>query len=77
MGFTGFAYIVRSPGNPGDVIRPLEPLVREPGNLLKNKSLDDEWCDKDIVMLHACFLLLEDCVEQEKLLDGTTEWEQN
>lgn len=28
-------------------------------------------------MLHACFQLLEDCVEQEKLLDGFTDWDQS
>lgn len=36
---------------------------------LKIKSLDGDWCDKDIVMLHACFQLLMDCIKKEKLLD--------
>ncbi len=33
-----------------------------------------EWCDKDMVMLHVCFQLLSDCVEEENLLDGHTDW---
>lgn len=49
----------------------------EPANLLKIRSLDDGWCDKDVVMLHACFQLLEDCVEEENLFDGHTDWEQS
>ncbi len=37
----------------------------EPANLLKIKSLNDGWRDKDSVLLHACFQLLEDFVEDE------------
>ena len=37
----------------------------QPSNLLKIESLTDSWCDKDHVMLHACFQLLTDFVEQE------------
>jgi hypothetical protein len=38
------------------------------GNLLKITTLpaDSEWCDKDYVLLHACFQLLVDFIEQEK-----------
>ena len=46
-------------------------------NILKIKTLSDckdDWCDKDVVMLHACFQLLTDCVENEKLLDGHIDW---
>jgi hypothetical protein len=43
----------------------------QPGNVLRIKSLDEEWCDKDRVMLHACFQLLIDCIEEEKLYDFT------
>ena len=31
--------------------------------------------DKDNVMLHACFQLLSDCIEKEKLFDGHTSWD--
>ena len=37
----------------------------QPANLLKIDSLTDGWCDKDNVLLHACFQLLSDFVEQE------------
>jgi hypothetical protein len=43
----------------------------QPGNILRIKTLDEEWCDKDRVMLHACFQLLTDCVEEEKLFELT------
>lgn len=33
---------------------------------LEIKSLDKKWCDKDEIMLHACFQLLEDFVDEEK-----------
>ena len=46
----------------------------EPSNILKIESLDESWRDKDSVILHACFQLLKDCVEKEKLLDGHTDW---
>lgn len=46
----------------------------EPGNILKIDTLDDDWRDKDSVMLHACFQLLKDCIERENLLDGDTDW---
>ena len=38
------------------------------GNLLKLQDLDknNEWCDKDRVMLYACFQLLVDFIEKEK-----------
>ena len=45
-----------------------------PSNVLKIKSLHSDWCDKDQVMLHACFQLLEDCIKEENLLDGHTDW---
>jgi hypothetical protein len=37
----------------------------QPSNLLKIKSLGEGWCDKDHVLLHACFQLLSDFVEEE------------
>ena len=37
----------------------------QPANLLKIDSLTDGWCDKDSVLLHACFQLLSDFVEEE------------
>lgn len=48
----------------------------KPANILKIKTLHKDWSDKDIVMLHACFQLLTDCIELEKLHD-MTDWEQN
>jgi hypothetical protein len=47
----------------------------QPGNILKIESLDEGWRDKDSVMLHACFQLLKDCVEQESLLDCHINWD--
>lgn len=46
----------------------------QPSNLLKIESLDQDWRDKDTVMLHACFQLLKDCVEKEQLLTGHIDW---
>ena len=37
----------------------------QPSNLLKIASLTEGWRDKDSVLLHACFQLLSDFVEQE------------
>jgi hypothetical protein len=37
----------------------------EPANILKIDTLEDGWCDKDSVLLHACFQLLSDFVEKE------------
>ncbi len=48
----------------------------KPGNVLKIKTLDNDWSDKDQVLLHACFQLLCDCIEKEKLLDFT-DWDHN
>ncbi|MTI29262.1 hypothetical protein [Xanthovirga aplysinae] len=44
---------------------------------LKIDSLKGEWCDKDLVLLHACFQLLADCIEKENLLNGHVDWTQN
>jgi hypothetical protein len=38
----------------------------QPANVLKIESLSDGWRDKDDVILHSCFQLLKDFVEQEK-----------
>ena len=46
----------------------------DPANILKINSLPDSWIDRDQVMLHACFQLLTDCVENEKLLAGHVDW---
>jgi len=48
----------------------------QPGNLLPITTLGENWADNDLIMLHACFQLLTNCVEQEHLFT-TTEWEQN
>ena len=28
---------------------------------------DEKWIDRDVIMLHACFQILKDCVEKENL----------
>jgi len=47
----------------------------EPANILKIESLPDGWRDKDDVILHACFQLLKDFVEQEKEIIKIIDWE--
>ena len=49
----------------------------QPSNILKIESLNDDWRDKDSVLLHACFQLLKDCVEKENLLSGHIDWDAN
>ena len=49
----------------------------EPSNFLKIDSLSDGWCDKDVIILHACFQLLKDFVEQEKEMIEIIDWEQD
>jgi|WetSurSiteA1Bulk_404760.scaffolds.fasta_scaffold22833_3 hypothetical protein len=46
----------------------------QPGNVLKIDTLNEDWSDKDKIMLHACFQLLKDCIEKEKLLTGFIDW---
>jgi len=46
----------------------------KPSNKLIIESLSDDWCDKDYVMLHACFQLLKDCIENENLFTGEIDW---
>lgn len=46
----------------------------QPSNLLKIESLNDDWRDKDSILLHACFQLLKDFVEKEDLALGNTDW---
>jgi len=40
----------------------------QPANLLSIPTLSDAWSDNDNILLHACFHLLLDCVENEQLL---------
>jgi len=42
--------------------------------ILNIKTLSGDWFDKDIIMLHACFQLLTDCIEDEKLFTGHVDW---
>lgn len=42
--------------------------------ILKIHSLEKGWCDKDRVLLHACFQLLVDYVEMEEALSGHIDW---
>ncbi|MCB1044712.1 MAG: hypothetical protein KDC35_17345 [Acidobacteria bacterium] len=46
-----------------------------PANLLKIETLSNDWRDKDIILLHACFQLLKNCVEDENLLNCHIDWE--
>ncbi len=46
----------------------------QPANILKIESLSDDWCDKDVVILHACFQLLKDFVEKEKEIIEQIDW---
>jgi hypothetical protein len=48
----------------------------QPGNLLPIATLSENWADNDLMMLHACFQLLTNCIEQEDLFTST-EWEEN
>ena len=45
-----------------------------PGNKLQIESLDNDWHDKDEVLLHACFQLLKDCIEKEDLFNDGRDW---
>ncbi len=48
----------------------------KPANKLAIKSLHKGWCDNDEIILHACFELLVDCIENEKLLSKKLfDWE--
>jgi len=47
--------------------------LRNP-EILHIKTLDGDWCDKDLVMLHACFQLLTDFVEDE-MKNDLTDWQ--
>jgi len=50
--------------------------MRNP-EILHIKSINADWCDNDIIMLHACFNLLADCIESEKLLTDNRDWNHN
>ena len=54
--------------------RSVSGYTMKSSNILKIQSLKNIWTDKDVIMLHACFQLLKDCVEQEHLLDGHIDW---
>ncbi len=50
----------------------------QPSNILKIESLADGWCDKDFVLLHACFQLLTDFIQKEMLpMDKYLDWNEN
>jgi len=46
----------------------------QPANVLKIDTLNEDWSDKDNIMLHACFQLLKDCIEKGKLFTGFIDW---
>ena len=43
----------------------------KPANVLHIPTLSTDWCDADHIMLHACFTLLVDVVENEQILAYT------
>lgn len=45
-----------------------------PANVLKIESLPKDWRDKDDVLLHACFQILKDFVEQENEMIEVIDW---
>lgn len=47
----------------------------ERANVLKIESLPDSWRDKDVIILHACFQLLKDFVQQEREMIEILDWE--
>ena len=48
----------------------------EPANKLNIQTLSNGWSDKDNIMLHACFQILSDCIEKEKLIESTN-WDED
>ncbi len=40
------------------------------------ESLTENWCDKDVAILHVCFQLLKNFVEQEDEMIQVIDWEQ-
>ena len=47
----------------------------EKPTILNIKTLNGDWSDKDIIILHACFQLLTDFVEQENAFTGHVDWD--
>lgn len=43
--------------------------MKDPHTLHIN-TITSDWLDKDLLMLHACFQLLTDCVEKENLFES-------
>ncbi len=43
-------------------------------NVLKIESLPNSWRDKDDVLLHACFQILKNFVEEEKQMVEIIDW---
>lgn len=48
--------------------------MKNPQLLKINTLPEGNWRDNDSVMLHACFALLTDCIENEDLLTGHVDW---
>lgn len=49
----------------------------QPSNELYIPTLSAGWCDKDHVILHACFQLLTDFVEKELTVSPWVNWQQD
>ncbi len=49
----------------------------EKPSTLNIKTLSGAYCDKDIILLHACFQLLTDFVEGEEAFTNHVDWEFN
>lgn len=46
----------------------------DPANILKIDSLNANWRDKDSLLLHACFQILKDFVENEDAFNSHIDW---
>lgn len=46
-------------------------------NILHIDTIKGDWSDNDNIMLHACFKLLMDCIENENLLKGHVVWDED
>lgn len=44
-------------------------------SILNIRTLSGEYCDKDIIILHACFQLLTDFIEGEEAFTSHVDWE--
>ena len=48
----------------------------QPSNILQVENINEEWRDKDIVMLYACFQILKYFVGKEMRIDEHIDWDE-